>query len=259
MRLKRKIFRKSKRIPPHKLSFCEKRLTMMFTTNARMHIGPKLYQNTKPLILGTRQNTTISNINSLIMNLRKMLMLVNIISNYRGLILVSGETTHKYMGAGGRLFYALSPWSNGFLTNFPTLLRHALTDKQLQRSHPRHIPMSAINLKKAPQLPAYHVALQQQHWACNEAGSLLLPQTININKNHSHSLYHPQATLNISYVASLPYGALVFLIRDAIISAKIQEKFFFLSLRPKFIIKRMGNKRRLSRGLKRADNSKLLY
>ena len=236
IRPKRKKYKPQRQLPQaHKRSFCEKRATLTFITNARIHIGPKQYQNTKSLIIGTRSNTTLSNINSLIINLRKTLNQVYLVSHHRGLIVVSGETVQNFIGIGGRMFYAFSPWSNGFLTNFVTLLRHAITDKQLQRYPKRHLPISALNLKKAPQLPSYHIALQQQHWACNEAGSLLLPQTINASQNYTHQFYHPQATLCINHNATLPYGVLTFLIREAIVMARTQEKLFFILEKPKFI------------------------
>jgi len=217
---------------------------MNFITNARLHIGPELYQNIKPMIVGTRTKATVSNANLLIINLRNTLALVYFISHHRGLIVISGETIQNFIGIGGRIFYAFSPWSHGFLTNFVTLLRHALTDKQLHRASKRHVPLSAINLKKAPQLPAYHIALQQQHWACNEAGSLLLPQTVNASQNYTHQLYHPQATLCINHAGMLPYGVLTFLVREAIVSARTQEKSFFLLEKPKFLKKRSSKPRK---------------
>jgi len=202
-------------------------MTVRFIVASKFHYGPINTPNVVAYFIGLRNTTSLINPYFLISQLRKTLSLVYLNSYHRGLTIMSGIDLQQYAGLATRYFYFFSPWYNGFLTNFPIVIRHAILDKLMQTSHPRHAPLDSVNLKRIPQLPTYSISLQLQHWCSNEASSLRLPQTIAASPEIPITHYHATATLAFNN-SKLPSVVIIMLVRSAILSAKMDDKLFFL-------------------------------
>jgi hypothetical protein len=228
LRLVKKYNRlKSRILPWYQFSFLERRFTIRFILDTKFHYGPENTPEIRTLIVGTRDTNTLVNIFFLIAELRRTLSLVYANSYHRGLTIISGLGLERYAGIGARYFYFFSPWNKGFLTNFSILFRQTVLDKFHGRANTRHVPVDAIHVKTIPQLPSYSIALNLQHWACNEAASVWIPQTIAATSNQPLTQYHPTCTLLFNN-STVPSVIIMLLARESILSAKMDDKLFFL-------------------------------
>jgi hypothetical protein len=213
----------------HQLSFLEKRITIKFLVGTKFHYGPLNTPNVISYFMATRSSTSLVNIFFLINQIRKTLSLISLNSYHKGMTVISGLSL-QHVTLRTRCFYLFSPWYHGFLTNFSTTMRHAMLDKMFSIINDRHIPIDIVNIQRVPQLPTYHLAVQLQHWACNEAASLRIPQTISVDSEIPLSNYSATNILAFNN-STVPSTILILLSRESIISSKLDDKLFFLKNR----------------------------
>jgi ribosomal protein S2 len=220
--------REKRILPKCHFSLLEKLFTVRFIVGTKFHYGPKNTPNVLPYLIGTRETSSLVNISFLITQIRKTLSMVYLNSYHRGMTVISGLSLKRYAGIGTKYFYFFSPWYNGFLTNFSTVIRHALLDRILNTSHPRHVSLDIINARRIPQLPSYIIALHLQHWCCNEASSIRIPQTISIDPNLPITPYHATYTLAFNN-STVPSVIIMLLAREAILLGKMDDQLFFIN------------------------------
>jgi len=148
-----------------------------------------------------------------------MLYTIHLHSYSKELIVILA--TNQTLELGYRKFYLFPRWLPGFLTNYKQLMRRVLAETRYKRmSKLTRILAGALRVKRNPQLPTLAISLSiHNHWFYTEAHHLGLTQYTNSDALHTNIL-----PFNRKY---LPVNVMLRLIRETIITARLDDRMYF--------------------------------
>lgn len=206
-------------------SFLEKHIIVAFLLNMKSIYLPYYNVFITPYLIGVRRKHSFFNISYLISQVRNMLYQIYLHSFFKGLIVIFSSDQTSDWAIGHRLFYYFPNWPNGFLTNFRHQVRRMYLQHRYKRSVKSHdYSCSALFVTKKPQLPTIAISFGiHNHWFYNEAHHLRLVQ------------FGPDMQSNVLPFNNsiIPRTVMLRLIREAILAAKLDDRYFFLHKRLK--------------------------
>jgi ribosomal protein S2 len=232
-----------------------KTLVIDFFLRTDFHIGGNRQYLNKlitPYLVGFRHQFGIYNLNILLYNLRKVLVIVSNLSFYKNIILINTVTTETPLNTNflnlcqkvARKTFLLSQvrWLGGSLSNYRRILkllyyliRLPTSIKTRKRGRYKSY-LRGFNLKRVPYLPSLYISLVDHHWSINEAKSLGL-KTIQCLQINNESIF---GDINLFLGNSpLTLSSFLFLIKEAIIVGTLQDRLYFRNYFVRSLLRRI--------------------